>query len=274
MPTDNPAQPPPEELLEELGLQRYEAHCFVALTRLSEATAREISEVADVPRTRVYDAVEQLEDEGLVDVQHSNPKRFRAVSVEQAVALLRERFDRRFDHLLDGLETLEHVDSQPNGPAGVWATTGQQAVDTRTIEFVDAAADEVIFVVNDGETLSDRVIDRLQVASERDVTVIVGTLTEAATERIRSVVPQAVFLDSEISWLKPPDDTPLDEEGNAVIGRIVVVDREAVLLSSLNQSNDHPAEHGLWCDDLDNGLVVIARRLLIAGLEPTDFGSQ
>ena len=47
-------------LLQDLGLKEYEARCFVALTRLPTAKAREIGETADIPRTRVYDAVERL----------------------------------------------------------------------------------------------------------------------------------------------------------------------------------------------------------------------
>lgn len=59
--------PDPEEAvtsLEELGLTEYEARCFVALTRLSKGTAKEVSQVADVPRSRVYDTIERLERTG------------------------------------------------------------------------------------------------------------------------------------------------------------------------------------------------------------------
>ncbi|MFT4923715.1 MAG: sugar-specific transcriptional regulator TrmB, partial [Haloarculaceae archaeon] len=40
------------ELLQELGLKEYEAKCFVALCRLPQGTAKDISEISDVPRTR------------------------------------------------------------------------------------------------------------------------------------------------------------------------------------------------------------------------------
>lgn len=45
------------EVLQEFGLKEYEAKSFVALSRMPQATAKEISETTDVPRTRVYDAV-------------------------------------------------------------------------------------------------------------------------------------------------------------------------------------------------------------------------
>jgi len=257
-------------ILDELGFQRYEARCFVALTRLSDATAREISDAADVPRTRVYDAVDQLEREGFVDIQHSNPQRFRAISVDQAVTLLRERFGRRFDRLHDGLESLDGVGTQRTTPTAVWTTIGQASTEARTIEFIDAAAEEVICIVNDGETTSERLLTRLQAASDRGVSVLVGTLTEEAAKRVREAVPDAQLLDGEISWLEAPDS---DHPPAAVLGRIVIADREAVLLSSLSQHDGEFEEHALWCDDIGNGLVLIVRRLLLAGLDSTDTAS-
>ncbi|MFC7173527.1 TrmB family transcriptional regulator [Haloplanus litoreus] len=68
--------------LRTFELTEYEAKCFVALTRLREGTAKEVSEVADVPRARIYDSMDALQDRGLVSVQESKPRRFRAVSPE------------------------------------------------------------------------------------------------------------------------------------------------------------------------------------------------
>ena len=51
-------------MLQELGLREYEARCFVGLSRLPTGTAREISEVTEVPRTRVYEATRVLAAEG------------------------------------------------------------------------------------------------------------------------------------------------------------------------------------------------------------------
>lgn len=43
------------EAVGSLGLKQYEAECFVALTRLSHGTAKKLSGLTDVSRTRVYD---------------------------------------------------------------------------------------------------------------------------------------------------------------------------------------------------------------------------
>ncbi len=49
------------DVLQELGLKEYEAKCFVGLTRIPTGTAKKLSEITDVPRTRIYDAIRVLE---------------------------------------------------------------------------------------------------------------------------------------------------------------------------------------------------------------------
>src|SRR6056297_2612197 len=101
----NDAETEAIDTLQQLGLNEYEAKCFVGLTRLSTGTAKQLSDITDVPRTRVYDAIRVLETAGLVEVQHSNPQQFRAVPIEEATETLRAQYDDRIDRLEAALET-------------------------------------------------------------------------------------------------------------------------------------------------------------------------
>ena len=103
-------------VLQQLGLKEYEAKCFVGLSRLTAGTAKQLSEITDVPRTRIYDAIRVLEAQGLVEIQHTSPKQFRAVPLEEAVETLRDQYrDRvdRLERLLDGVEDVEPADEPP-----------------------------------------------------------------------------------------------------------------------------------------------------------------
>lgn len=62
--------------LEALGRSTYAARTFLALVSHSGGTAQEVSDTVTIPRARVYDAVEELQRQGLVDVQQSTPQRF------------------------------------------------------------------------------------------------------------------------------------------------------------------------------------------------------
>jgi len=83
------------EVLQQLGLKEYEARCFVGLARLNTGTAKKLSELTEVPRTRVYDAIRILEAQGLVEIQHSSPQQFRAVPLEEATERSRDQYEER-----------------------------------------------------------------------------------------------------------------------------------------------------------------------------------
>lgn len=101
--TDTIEQEEAVEPLTRLGLTEYEARCFVALSGLGSGTAKEISEASDVPRTRVYDVARALEAKGLLEIQHTNPKRFYAVPVDHAVDLLRQECQSRVETMRKAL---------------------------------------------------------------------------------------------------------------------------------------------------------------------------
>ena len=69
-------------LLEQLGLTEYEAKTLTALFRLRESEAPEVSRVAQVPKTRVYDVLDRLTKRKLVIEIYGRPKKYRVVDAE------------------------------------------------------------------------------------------------------------------------------------------------------------------------------------------------
>ncbi|PSP44753.1 transcriptional regulator [Halobacteriales archaeon QH_6_64_20] len=261
----NDTDPPnPVEILRDLGLKEYEARCFVALTRMPHGTAKAVSDTADVPRTRVYDAVDQLQAYGLVDVQHSNPQQFRAIPVDKAVTLLRRDFDQQFDDLQHALSALDPIGGDALQDQGnVWTTVGDPSVTNRAIGFIDDADEEIVMVLDGigADSVSDRLAERLRAAANRGVTIYIGALTESTYEQVTAAVPEARTFESGLEWLQPQT-----EGENERIGRLLLVDRAALLLSSIG-SNGPEEETAIWIDNVSSGLLVIARRLLAAGLD-------
>jgi len=133
-------------LLQDLGLQEYEARCFMALTQLPEGTAKEIHEISEVPRTRVYDAIRVLESQGLVEVQHSSPQRCRAVGITEAVQTLQKKYDNRIETLQSYLEEAESRESETdNQLQEVWSLTGHAAIELRMLDLINEAESELHF---------------------------------------------------------------------------------------------------------------------------------
>jgi sugar-specific transcriptional regulator TrmB len=104
---DNGAHEEAVERLTELGLGLYAARTFVALTALSGGTAAEVSQTAEVPRTRVYDAVAELSERNLVHVDDSTPKEFTPVGVDNATDSLLHEYETRVEALRTALSALE-----------------------------------------------------------------------------------------------------------------------------------------------------------------------
>jgi sugar-specific transcriptional regulator TrmB len=257
--TDPPAdQPAAAALLEQLGLSQYDAASYVALLRLGEGTAREISETADVPRTRIYDAVERLQERGLVDVQHASPKVFRPVARETAIRQFQREYDETFTQLSERLTALDPVDQQQEQPA-VWTTTGRAAVDERVHEALTAATDEIVYLAVEA-VLTDESLAHLRAASERGVTVRIADGTAPTHETIQAAVPAAELVEPPWAWHTPPT------------GRLLMTDRETVLMSTLSDG-DGPAETAIWGQGPQNSLVTVLETIVAWWLEPAEPGA-
>lgn len=249
------------EVLQQLGLKEYEARCFVGLTRLKTGTAKKLSELTEVPRTRIYDAIRVLEAQGLVEIQHSSPQRFRAVSLEEATATLRDQYENRVDRLHDALTTVDTVDDDEESPVQeVWTMSGRDAIENRAEQLIEEAHEEIVLVVGDRSVLTADLVEVLTGVDD-DIELLVGALTPSLQEEIQTAVPAATTFVSGLQWLHGEN---ADDE--AAIGRLLLVDRESILVSSIMpRSNDEQAVFG---EGFGNGLVVIARRLMAQGLLP------
>jgi sugar-specific transcriptional regulator TrmB len=252
-------QPGAAELLQELGFKEYEARCFVALSRRPQGTAKQISEMSDVPRTRVYDAIKVLETKGLVEVQHASPKQFRAVPIDEAIGTIRSEYEERTEALRAALQDLDRIDDTAEGEVTheVWSLSGAASIDGRVGQLIDGASGEVIVVSRYGSVFSEELLDRLRAASDRGVDVVVGTWDESIRERIETDLPDAKVFVSGIEVLA---ESPFrDDETD--LGRLLLVDQSALLVSSF-AGDDGGQEQAVFGRGFDNGLVAVVRRLM------------
>ncbi|WP_224332588.1 TrmB family transcriptional regulator [Haloprofundus halobius] len=259
-------------LLQQLGLKEYEAKCFVALSRLPKGTAKEISDIADTPRTRVYDAIRILEAKGLVEIQHTSPQLFRAVSLGEATETLRQQYESRVDELSTLLENLDPVESDDDDSSAheVWGLSGTGTIAARTNNLIENATKEVVLIVGSEGMLTDALIESLNDATDRGVQVVVGTVSEDIRERLQQRVADINVFVSELKWLHESEAT--DSDNVVSIERILLVDRNTILMSSLDPETKN--EHAVFGRGFDNGLVVLTRRLMASGIVPSHDPGQ
>ena len=248
------------EQLQWFGLQTYEARCFVALSRVPQATAREISEISDVPRTRVYDAVDVLETKGLVMVQHTNPQVFRAVEIAEAVDTLRRGYESRLLSIEESLETIDPImlNEPTDVDTEVWGLSGREAIVARTEQLLSAADSEIRLLASRG--VDDAVATELAAAAERGVTVAAGVLGNdgLSTPTVSGVEPLGIDVSAVDALGLPTAALPGAE---AVLSMLLVVDdQRALLRTTSTPTGDH--ERAICAVGKANGVVVFVQHLL------------
>lgn len=253
--TDNPSQDPSTvaaEQLEHFGLSGYAARTFVALSSLGSGTARDISQVSEVPRSRVYDAAEELHDRGLVDIQEASPKRFWAISAETVSQSLERTHQRRRTRLQEALDALAPLQRRSE-QQGVWTVSGAEPVGTRVREFMAEAENEIVYMTVEN-LLTEDLVDELVTAAERGVSIQLAGISPPVQERIRNRIPNARLFESLWVWS--------DTAG----GRLLIVDGKHTLLSAMVngpniQDGAPPSETAIWGQGTSNSLVVVLKAI-------------
>lgn len=103
-----------EEFLSKLrryfGLNLYEVKIWTALLSRGVATAGELSDIADVPRSRSYDVLESLEKNGFVVMKIGKPIKYIAVDPMEVVDRVKKNLHTDAKERIDRLETLKTTD--------------------------------------------------------------------------------------------------------------------------------------------------------------------
>jgi len=235
--------------IKKFGFSEYEAYTFVHLLQLGSGTAKDVAEVGEVPRTRVYDAAEALHEAGLVDVQHGSPKRFTPVSRGSAIRKLDVQRENTITELDELFDQLEPADRQPE-EFGVWTVRGHEPATNRCIEFIDEAEEEVVYTTV-GELLGDEHLDALTAAEERGVDVYVAGVSEPVRSRIQDRVPSATIFETLWAW------------ANEGAGSLLVTDERTALASVLldRDGTEGVNETAIWGTGEHNSLVVVLRAI-------------
>lgn len=98
------------DALKGIGLNLYERKLWVALLARGTSTAGELSEIANVPRSRSYDILQSLAEKGFVVVQTARPLRYVAISPEEAL-------DRAKNKIMENTKTmLQRIDELKASP--------------------------------------------------------------------------------------------------------------------------------------------------------------
>ncbi len=174
--------------LENLGLTEYEAKTLSALFRLREAEAPEISRIAQVPKTRVYDVLDRLTKKKLLIEIHGRPKRYMAIEPEKVFAILIDE-KKKWIELLEkdaaGMKDSIGHDRQNNKHEKVMKVKDRNDFMKILGQEIDSAKQSVAGITPIGREHS-LIKEQLKNASRRNVEVkLISAINETSGKLIR-----------------------------------------------------------------------------------------
>ncbi len=227
-----------QRLLLELGLTEYEARAYSVLASAGVSTAGELSELANVPYSRIYDILSRLERRGWVEVQSGRPSRYRSKAPAEVIRLTKTEQEKKLkevgEAVVKELEPLYSKRADAKRP-DVWVIRGGKNLFAKIGEMLVRANIEVLISL---PNLSEDVSGLTQYTP----------LLEAKNISIRVLVPRKLKLRK--SGLPPKLEVRRRE---ALFGGGVVVDGREVLL--VLGSGDELL--GIWSDEV--GLAQFAK---------------
>ena len=203
----------------------------------------------------MYDAVDRLHRRGLVDVQRSDPREYRAISKDKAFEVLRDDYESTLeaaDKVMSGLSRSENLEE-----SGTWAIADQDHVSNRIATLAEDAEGEVYTLVADDRTVDPEFSEPLSAACDHGIDVPAEVPSEDAKETIETSAPVANVAVTESA--SDPART-----GSKWLGRMVTVDRSSVLPSGVSEGSLPGELEGtaIRASGQDHGLVVGTHHLL------------
>jgi sugar-specific transcriptional regulator TrmB len=123
------------DLLQHIGLNKYEAEAYYALLTHGPLTGYEVGKYSQVPGSRSYEILERLLEKGLALVQPGDPPRYRAQDPHVIVDRFRATMETTLNTLATSLDSLAHVNRMDE----FWVVRGQQNILAQARNMIDNA---------------------------------------------------------------------------------------------------------------------------------------
>lgn len=123
------------ELLQQIGLNKYEAEAYYALLARGPLTGYEVGKYSQVPGSRSYEILERLTEKGLALVQPGDPPRYSAQEPGVVFERFRATMETTLTTLAASLAALARVDRMGE----FWVVRGQQNILAQVSSMISSA---------------------------------------------------------------------------------------------------------------------------------------
>ncbi|MFT4309420.1 MAG: TrmB family transcriptional regulator [Candidatus Woesearchaeota archaeon] len=238
-----------EEFLSKIrtyfGLNLYEAKIWTALLSRGIATAGELSDIANVPRSRSYDILESLEKKGFVTMKFGKPIKYIAVQPSEVVERVKKHMVSETKTRIDRLDKIRDTEILDE----------LQHLHTQGIELVEPS--ELSGSIRGRHNLYNHLELMIRTA-EKSVTIV--TTTQGLIRKVEGFLP--IFEDLKKRGVKVRIAAPLTKECEPTIkaldgfaevrntdlkARFISVDGKEIAFMIMDDQDVHPTyDVGIW----------------------------
>lgn len=165
--------------LEKLGLTENEAKAYIGLVSLREATAREIHELTNVPRAKIYEILKVLAKKGFLEVRQGSPTHYRAVDPKQVIGKIKDEF---INCAIETLDQLNELGYELPKTSPVWCIQSDWGIKNRIREILAGVKEELIVFSSSPEFLKEFETELKKLEKTCNLIIIVNEL-----DRFRSL---------------------------------------------------------------------------------------
>lgn len=231
--------------LKDFGLNSYEAAIWTALLSRGVSTAGELSDIANVPRSRSYDILESLEKKGFIIMKVGKPIKYLAVPPEEVIERVKKRIrgdaerqagvleEVRQSEVLSELTRLHNNGVEMVDPSEITTSLkGRENIHSQIETLIKGAQNEVVIVTSpEGAERKFQALQRhIKKASQRGVTFRFGIAGKVGDDLNQLL--------SEYGEVRASDNLQ---------GRFVLVDNKHLLFMLMDDASVHPSyDTAVW----------------------------
>lgn len=233
------------EKLSLFGLNSYESRLWAALLSRGVATAGELSEIANVPRSRCYDVLESLEKKGFIISKIGKPLKYIAVPPADVIERLKKDLIEKAEadantlESLRGTELMEELKQlhthgieklEPEDMSGL--LRGRKNIYNQLANLIKNAEKSVYIMTTASELVrkSEKLLKELKQAKERNVDIRIAA-------PLSPKLKKAVELLEKYATIRHTDN----------VSRFVVADGKHLVFMVTDDSQINPGyDLGIW----------------------------
>lgn len=232
--------------LKDFGLNSYEAKLWTALLSRGVATAGELSDIANVPRSRSYDVLESLERKGFVIMKLGKPIKYIAIPPSEVLERVKKNVSEEADKQTQLIESLK----------GSEVLTDLSTLHKQGIELVEPA--DLTGAVKGRSNLHNHLISMIK-GAEKSVSIM--TTEQGLNRKLESL--SNVLSKAKERGIKIHIAAPISKSNQAaakalsahaqvkhidtVKARFVVIDGKNATIMVLDDATTHPNyDFGVW----------------------------